>query len=65
MPKSPLASKTLWINGGVLVADAIWILTQAIATGALPPTWLAYATGAVAVLNFVNRFWTDKPLSFE
>ena len=55
--KSPLASKTLWINGLTLV---VTILTWA--TGIVPPEYQPAVTIGLAVANFVLRFLTDSPI---
>lgn len=61
--KSPLLSKTLWLNGITLLiallgalAGQEWIKEN--------PQWTATIGTAVAMLNIVNRFFTEKPVAF-
>lgn len=62
MSKSPVASKTLWVNGltlGVVVLTALvdhTLITE-------NPAILAALTMALSGANMVLRFLTNKPLS--
>jgi hypothetical protein len=59
LAKSPLASKTLWINGLTL---AVSVLTAVAAPDVLPPSVAPYLVAALAVANLVLRFLTTKPI---
>lgn len=55
--KSPLLSKTLWINGLTLAAT---VLTWA--TGIVPPEYQPVVTIGLAAVNFALRFLTSQPI---
>lgn len=55
--KSPLASRTLWLNGLTLL---VTVLTWA--TGVVPPEWQPAVTIGLAAVNFVLRFITTDPI---
>lgn len=60
MPKSPLYSKTLWING-LTVVIAVLTAVSGMADQ-IPPQAMPYIVAAIAVANFALRFLTDSPL---
>lgn len=61
-PKSPMASKTVWVNtlglASVVLADTTGWLEKA------DPTTLTFGAVAWAVLNIVLRAVTKSPLVF-
>ena len=59
-PKSPWASKTLWINGLTLAVTVLTVLSGM--SDKLPPQAMPWIVGALALANFGLRFLTDSPL---
>lgn len=55
--KSPLKSKTVWVN--VLTTFA-GVITGA--TGMIPPPALPYALAVVGAINVALRFMTTQPI---
>lgn len=65
-PKTPAKSKTVWLNGVVLVLSLVF----AVATGAdliepVEPQYEGWVTAAVAVVNVVLRFFTSGPVTMR
>ncbi len=62
--KSPWESKTLWLNGLVILAALLVWLVDSQTSGALPfdldARWLAFILSAV---NFALRFATSQPVT--
>lgn len=61
MPKSPFASRTLWLNGLTVAAAVLTVLSGMSAN--LPPQAMPYIVGGLAVVNFALRFITTQPVS--
>lgn len=59
-PKSVFLTKTFLINA--LGALAI-ILQDPAVLGILPPGWTPKLVGILAVINVINRLYTDQPAS--
>lgn len=59
--KSPVSSKTLWING---LSFAAIILAAVIGSEQIKeyPQWAAAGAAALAAVNFALRFLTSEPI---
>lgn len=55
--KSPLKSKTIWIN---VLTTAAGLISGA--TGMIPPPALPYALAVVGAINVALRFMTSEPI---
>ena len=55
--KSPLLSKTLWVN---VLTGAVALLTWA--SGTVPPQYQVWITVGLAAANFLLRFITTQPI---
>ena len=60
MPKSPISSRTLWLNGLTIAAAILTALTGA--ADKLPPEAMPYIVGGLALVNFALRFLTRVPI---